>query len=123
MGEFKGTGYVSPYTAKLTDRGHKVPAAATPSSPEPVPAPKPAVERAAKVERKAERLAQAFVPGASTDQPVLRRGRGAGRRFTKATAVGAAVARAQRLAPERRREIAQAAASTRWGGKRKAVAS
>jgi hypothetical protein len=66
---------------------------------------------------KAERLAQASVPGASTDQPVLRRGRGAGRRFTKVTAAGAAVARAQALAPERRQSIARRAASARWGGK------
>ena len=65
------------------------------------------VEPAPKVERK-PRLAQAF-PG------VPQRGRGAGRRFTKVTAVGAAVARAQHLTPERRREIALAASAARWG--------
>ncbi len=48
------------------------------------------------MERKVERLAQASVPGASTDQQAPRRGRGVGLRFTKATATGAAVARAQR---------------------------
>ena len=65
------------------------------------------VEPAPKVERK-PRLAQAF-PG------VPQRGRGAGRRFTKVTAVGAAVARAQHLTPERRREIALAASAARRG--------
>ncbi len=71
------------------------------------------IEPTTKVVPKAERLAQA--PGASTDQPALRRGRGAGRRFTKVTAAGAAVARAQALAPERRQAIARRAASARWG--------
>ena len=52
---------------------------------------------------------------ASKVQGVTRRGRGVGRRFTKVTAVGAAVARAQHLPPERRREIALAASAARWG--------
>jgi len=65
-----------------------------------------ALKPAVTLEPKGQGLAQASVPGASTDQPVLRRGRGVGRRFTKATAVGAAVARAQCLAPEKRQAIA-----------------
>jgi hypothetical protein len=48
-----------------------------------------------------------------------RRGRGAGRRFTKTTAAGAAVARAQHLTPEQRQDIARRAASTRWGSRTK----
>jgi hypothetical protein len=55
--------------------------------------PEPKLETAVKMERKAERLAQA-TSGASTDQQAPRRGRGAGRPFTKATAASAAVASA-----------------------------
>jgi len=66
---------------------------------------------------KLERSCLAQAPKASAPG-VLPRGRGAGRQFTKATAAGAAVARAQRLTPERRREIALAAAAARWGGKK-----
>jgi len=75
------------------------------------------IEPTTKVAPKAERLAQASVPGASTDQPVLRRGRGAGRRFTRATAAGAASARSKSLAPEQRQAIARRGAAARWGGK------
>ena len=76
--------------------------------------PTPKVERKVKVESRAGASNQDLAQAPKTTP---RRGRGAGRRFTKATAAGAAVARAQRLAPERRREIASRAASTRWSGK------
>jgi hypothetical protein len=117
MGQFRSS-YVPQYSALISARAHLAPASATSTESA------PKLERVATVERKVERLAQASVPGASTDQPVgcgaagvLRRGRGAGRRFTKVTAAGAAVARAQALAPEQRQDIARRAASARWGRK------
>jgi len=114
MGQFRSS-YVPQYSALISARAHTAPAAAKVQIATPESAPK--LERVAKVERNAERLAQAQLSGASTDQPVLRRGRGAGRRFTKVTAAGAAVARAQALAPEQRQDIARRAAASRWGGK------
>ncbi len=43
------------------------------------------------------------------------RGRGAGRRFTKATAAGAAAARSKNLSSEQCQDIARRAAAARWG--------
>lgn len=71
------------------------------------------VERTPKV-----RKAGASIPVLAQASPASPRGRGAGRRFTKATAAGAATARAKSLAPEQRQDIARRAASTRWGGRK-----
>ncbi len=114
MSKVRDFGFKPEHSQLFSARAHTAPASAKVPSTEPAPK----LERVAKVERKAERLAQASVPGASTDQPVPRRGRGVGRPFTKSTASGAAVARAQRLAPEQRQDIARRAASTRWGRKK-----
>ena len=104
MGQFKST-YTSPHSTSISVRAHAASAATKPS-----PA-APQVERTD--------LAQASVNLAQASKTTPR-GRGTGRRFTKATAAGAAVARAQRLAPEQRQEIARRAASARWGGKKAA---
>jgi hypothetical protein len=63
------------------------------------------------------RKAGASIPVLAQASKPTSTGRGTGRRFTKASAAGAATARAKSLAPEQRRDIARQAAVARWGGR------
>ena len=109
MGKSPGLEYKSPNSQSIAARIRVAPAAAKSVAP----APMPKVE--APKARKAVAAGASMPALAQASKTTSPRGRGIGRRFTKATAVGAAVARAQPLAPEQRQDIARRAASARWG--------